>query len=252
MDAPVTLTSAFLLGVFTTLHCVGMCGGIIGALSLSLSPQIRESKPRLLLFVGMYNIGRIISYSLAGLIAGALGAEILASSGFKQGNQIFHYLGISMMIAVGLYLTGWLPQLARVEKIGIPLWKKLEPVGRRLLPVNNPVKALGYGFIWGWLPCGMVYFALIWSLSAGSAYQGALIMLAFGLGTLPTLLTAGFMTSWITKFARNSKVRASFGLLVIAMAVGSLFIPMGHQHQHGTQDENMDQKGQMDHSQHQH
>ena len=256
MDTPVTLTSAFLLGLFTTLHCIGMCGGIIGALSLGLPAEIRDNKAKLLFFVGTYNIGRIISYSLAGLIAGALGAEVLASSGFKQGNHLFHYMGIAMMIAVGLYLSGWLPQLARVEKIGVPLWKKLEPIGRRLMPVNNPLKALAYGLVWGWLPCGMVYFALIWSLSAGSATQGALIMLAFGLGTLPMLLAAGFMTSWITKFTRNSKIRTAFGLLIIAMAIGSLFIPMGQKHNHGTQSESADQNNQqseqMDHSEHMH
>lgn len=250
MDAPVTLTSAFILGLFTTLHCVGMCGGIIGALSLGLPEKVRDNKPRLLLFVGTYNIGRIISYSLAGLIAGSLGAEVIESSGFRQGNHVFHYMGIAMMIAVGLYLSGWLPQLARVEKIGVPLWKKLEPFGRRLMPVNNPFKALAYGLVWGWLPCGMVYFALIWSLSAGSATQGALIMLAFGLGTLPTLLAAGFMTSWITKFAQNSKVRTTFGLLVISMAIGSLFIPMGHQHNHGTQGQPVDHSNHMNHTDH--
>lgn len=249
MDTPVSLTSAFLLGLFTTLHCVGMCGGIIGALSLGLPAKIRDNKLRLLLFVGTYNLGRIISYSLAGLLAGALGAEVLTSVGFKQGHQILQYIGVGMMIAVGTYLAGWLPQLAYVEKIGRPLWKKLEPVGRRLLPVSNPLKALSYGLIWGWLPCGMVYFVLIWALSAGSALQGASLMLAFGLGTLPTLLAAGFMTSWLTRFARNAKIRSFVGLLIIAMAIGSLFIPMQHNN-HGTAPS--DQPDQMDHSEHMH
>jgi sulfite exporter TauE/SafE len=246
MDTPLTLGSAFLLGLFTTLHCVGMCGGIIGALSLGLPAKIRDNKLQLLFFVGTYNLGRIISYSLAGLLAGAVGTEILTSVGFKQGHQILQYIGIAMMISVGLYLSGWLPQLAYVEKIGRPLWKKLEPFGRKLLPVSNPFKALAYGLIWGWLPCGMVYFVLIWALSAGSAVQGALLMLAFGLGTLPTLLTAGFMTSWVTRFASNTKVRSMVGLLIIAMAIGSLFIPMQHNNQSD------DQSNKMDHSEHMH
>ena len=246
MDAPVTLTSAFLLGLFTTLHCVGMCGGIIGALSLSLPAKIRDNKLQLLFFVGTYNLGRIMSYSLAGLLAGSLGMSVLTSASFEQGHQVLQYIGVSMMIAVGLYLSGWLPQLARVEKIGIPLWKKIEPIGRRLLPVSSPIKALGYGLIWGWLPCGMVYFVLIWALSAGSALQGAAIMLAFGLGTLPTLLTAGFMTSQLTRFAANPKIRSLAGLLIIAMAIGSLFIPMEHQAHNDGQIE------QMDHTNHHH
>jgi sulfite exporter TauE/SafE len=235
MDNPVTLTSAFLLGLFSTLHCVGMCGGIIGALSLSLPAEIRSRKPRMLVFVTTYNIGRIISYSLAGLVAGAIGTGVLASTGLEHGHAVLRAVGIAMMIAIGLYLAGWLPQLASVEKIGVPVWKKLEPLGRSLLPVATLPKALAYGLIWGWLPCGMVYFVLIWALTSGNAVEGALMMLAFGVGTLPTLLATGFMTSWLTRFARSSTARQVVGLLIIAMAIGSLFIPMGdstHGHHH--------------------
>ena len=231
MNDPVTLTSAFLLGFFSTMHCIGMCGGIIGALSLSLPVEIRNNKAKLFTFVLSYNIGRLISYSIAGLIAGAVGTSVLQSTGFDQGHAILRIIGVSMMIAIGLYLTGWLPQLASVEKIGIPVWRHIEPIGRKLVPVASIPKALAYGLIWGWLPCGLVYFVLIWALTAGDAVHGALTMLAFGLGTLPTLITAGFMTSWITRFAHSTRTRQLVGLLIIAMAIGSLFIPMEH-HNH--------------------
>jgi sulfite exporter TauE/SafE len=227
MEDPVTYTSAFLLGLFSTIHCVGMCGGIIGALSLSLPLEIRNNKPRMLTFITAYNIGRILSYSLAGLVAGAIGTGVLASAGFDQGHAVLRAIGVAMMVAIGLYLAGWLPQLAIVEKIGVPVWKKLEPVGRKLLPVATLPKALAYGLIWGWLPCGLVYFVLLWALTAGNAVQGGLTMLAFGVGTLPTLLATGFMTSWLTRFARSSTARQVVGLLIIAMAVGSLYLPMG-------------------------
>lgn len=232
MDDSITLTSAFLLGLFSTLHCVGMCGGIIGALSLSLPVEVRNSRPKLFTFVLTYNLGRIISYSLAGLVAGAIGTSALQSAGFDQGHAILRIIGVMMMVAIGLYLTGWVPQLASVEKMGIPIWRRLEPIGRKLVPVVSLPKALAYGLIWGWLPCGLVYFVLIWALTAGDATHGALIMLAFGLGTLPTLITAGFMTSWITRFAHSTRARQVVGLLIVIMAIGSLFIPMGHHHQH--------------------
>lgn len=231
MNDPVTLTSAFLLGFFSTLHCIGMCGGIIGALSLSLPVEIRNNKAKLFTFVLSYNIGRLISYSVAGLIAGAVGTSVLQSTGFDQGHAILRFIGVSMMVAIGLYLTGWLPQLASVEKIGIPVWKHIEPIGRKLVPVVSIPRAVAYGLIWGWLPCGLVYFVLIWALTAGNAVHGALTMLAFGLGTLPTLITAGFMTSWITRFAHSTRTRQLVGLLIIVMAIGSLFIPMEH-HNH--------------------
>lgn len=229
MENPLTYTSAFLLGLFSTIHCVGMCGGIIGALSLSLPVEIRNNKPRMLMFITTYNIGRILSYSFAGLVAGAIGTGVLASAGFDQGHAVLRAVGVAMMVAIGLYLAGWLPQLAIVEKIGVPVWKKLEPVGRKLLPVASLPKAMAYGLIWGWLPCGLVYFVLLWALTAGNAMQGALTMLAFGIGTLPTLLATGFMTSWLTRFARSSTARQVVGLLIIAMAIGSLFLPMGDQ-----------------------
>ena len=232
MNDPVTLTSAFLLGFFSTLHCIGMCGGIIGALSLSLPAAIRSNKPKLFIFVLAYNLGRIISYSTAGLIAGAAGTSVLQSAGFDQGHTVLRIIGITMMVAIGLNLTGWLPQLASLEKIGIPVWKRLEPIGRKLVPVASLPKALAYGLIWGWLPCGLVYFVLIWALTAGDAIHGALTMLAFGLGTLPTLITAGFMTSWITRFAHSTRTRQIVGMIIIAMAIGSLFIPMEHYHHH--------------------
>ena len=229
MENPLTYTSAFLLGMFSTIHCVGMCGGIIGALSLSLPVEIRNNKARMLMFITTYNIGRILSYSFAGLVAGAIGTGVLASAGFDQGHAVLRTIGVAMMVAIGLYLAGWLPQLAIVEKIGVPVWKKLEPVGRKLLPVASLPKAMAYGLIWGWLPCGLVYFVLLWALTAGNAAQGALTMLAFGIGTLPTLLATGFMTSWLTRFARSTRARQLVGLLIVAMAIGSLFIPMGDQ-----------------------
>lgn len=236
MENPLTYTSAFLLGLFSTIHCVGMCGGIIGALSLSLPADIRSNKARMLMFITTYNTGRILSYSFAGLVAGAIGTGVLASAGFDQGHAVLRVIGVAMMVAIGLYLAGWLPQLAIVEKIGVPVWKKLEPVGRKLLPVASLPKALAYGVIWGWLPCGLVYFVLLWALTAGNAMQGAFTMLAFGIGTMPTLLTTGFMTSWLTRFARSSRARQVVGLLIIAMAVGSLYLPMGDhlpgQHHH--------------------
>ena len=232
MNDPVTLTAAFFLGLFSTLHCIGMCGGIIGALSLSLPVEIRNSKPKLFTFVLSYNVGRLLSYSLAGFVAGAIGTSAFQSAGFDQGHAVLQNIGVFMMVAIGLYLTGWVPQLAKVEKIGLPVWKKLEPIGRKLVPVTSIPKALAYGMVWGWLPCGLVYFMIIWALTAGNAINGAMTMLAFGLGTLPTLMAAGFMTSWITRFTRSPRARQVVGLLIIFMAIGSLYIPMAHHHHH--------------------
>ena len=229
---PVSLSAAFLIGLFSTVHCIGMCGSIIGALSLSLPASIRDNRIKRFSFVSSYNIGRILSYTLAGLIAGAIGMGLFESSGISSGHVILQSIGLAMMVAIGLYLAGWLPQVSYFEKAGIPVWRKLEPIGRKMMPVDSIIKAFIYGFIWGWLPCGLVYTVLLWTLTSGSAINGALTMMAFGLGTLPTLITAGVMTSWLTRFAHSQNARRVIGILIILMAIGSLFIPMGSEHHH--------------------
>ena len=227
MDSPQSLASAFILGLFSTVHCVGMCGGIIGALSLSLPDNIRQQRLAHVLFISFYNLGRILSYSFAGLVVGYIGAEAASYTDTSGGPSMLRYTGAVLMIAIGLYLAGWLPQLSKVERIGAPVWKRLEPIGRRLVPVNTMPRALVYGLVWGWLPCGMVYFVLVWALTSGSAAQGALTMAAFGLGTLPSLLAAGLAMSWLQRFTQSKMTRQLVGVLVIAMAVGSLLMPMG-------------------------
>ena len=232
MESPQGIIAAFILGVFSTVHCLGMCGGIIGALSLSLPERVRMHRGRLLSFITTYNVGRIISYSFAGLIVGYVGAEASSFFDMSDGPSILRHTGVVMMIAIGLYLAGWLPQLSKVERIGKPLWKILEPIGRRLVPVNNLPKALTYGLIWGWLPCGMVYFVLVWALTSGSGTQGALTMAAFGLGTLPSLLTAGLAASWLRRFTQSPLTRQVVGASVIVMAIVTLMMPMGHKGKH--------------------
>ena len=232
MESLQGVIAAFILGLFSSIHCLGMCGGIIGALSLSLPEPVRQHRGRLLAFVTIYNSGRILSYAVAGTLVGYIGARAAAYVDMSDGPSMLRYSGALMMLLIGLYLAGWLPQLGRVERIGKPLWRVLEPVARRLIPVDRPPKALAYGLIWGWLPCGMVYFVLVWALTSGSATQGALIMAAFGLGTLPSLVSAGVAASWLRGFTRRPLTRQLVGAAVIVMALVSVLMPMGHKGTH--------------------
>ncbi len=247
MESPQGIVAAFVLGLFSTVHCLGMCGGIIGALSLSLPEPVRAHRARLIAYIGSYNLGRVMSYSVAGLIVGAIGARAAAYADMSDGPSMLRYTGMVMMIAIGLYLAGWLPQLSKVERIGRPLWRLLEPVGRRLVPVNSLPRAVLYGLIWGWLPCGMVYFVLVWALTSGSALQGAMTMAAFGLGTLPSLLTAGVAASWLRRFTGSQVTRQLVGAAVILLAVATLLMPMGHK---GMHHDGADAKHPVDHSVH--
>ncbi|MDP1957309.1 MAG: sulfite exporter TauE/SafE family protein, partial [Rhodocyclaceae bacterium] len=188
-----------------------MCGGIVGALSLQ-APQGRASVTLHL----AYNGGRIASYALAGLLAGLLGQVVGNLMPMQHGLYLFASL---MLIALGLYLLGMTQLLAPVERGGQALWKRIQPLTRRFLPVQGVAQALPLGLLWGWLPCGLVYSALATALASGSAGQGALLMLAFGLGTLPNLLLAGLLLARFRRFAQARATRVVSGVLVLTYGI---------------------------------
>lgn len=223
----ITFISAFFVGLFSTVHCLGMCGGIIGALTFSLPEHIRTNRWHLIPYVTAYNIGRISSYCLAGALAGGLG-DNLAGLLPSYGHLVLQLLASILMIGIGLYLAGWFPAFVRIEHIGKPIWKKLEPISQKLIPVKSPGHAYLFGLVWGWLPCGLVYTALIWSSTAGGAKDGALLMLAFGAGTLPAVMIAGILTGWFTRLIRSTYIRPMIGLIIIFVALITGYLAIQH------------------------
>ena len=205
----------FLIGLLGGTHCIGMCGGIVGALSLGAGS-------RLALHLA-YNSGRIVSYALAGAIAGALGGASLALSGQLPLRIILYVLANLMLVALGLYLMGITRALAFSERCGQKLWRHVQPLTRRFLPARNVAQAFPLGLLWGWLPCGLVYSALVTALTSGSALHGAGMMLAFGLGTLPNLLLAGLLAVRLKDYATRPAVRITAGLLVLGFGLWGLF-----------------------------
>jgi len=210
-------------------HCLGMCGGIVSAFTFGLNDHARQQLPQLLAYQLAYNTGRVSSYALAGAIAGTLGAPLLAIAGTAAGRTV-QWVSAIFMIAIGVFLAGWWAGLQKIEKWGSLLWVRLEPLGRKLVPVDHPMKAFAFGVIWGWLPCGLVYTALVWSLASGSAADGAARMVMFGLGTLPMMLSAGIAASRLARLAREPWVRRVAGMIVLGFGLYLLFTPGGHQH----------------------
>jgi sulfite exporter TauE/SafE len=215
MDSLPPFLAAFLIGLTGGVHCFGMCGGIVGALTLGLPSAPGHPLLIRLPYLLAYNLGRILSYVAAGALAGGIGtwtAHLLSIHHAQLGLQILAGL---FMILLGLYLGGWWSVLSRLEQAGGLLWRRIEPWGRRFLPVRTPVQAFGIGLIWGWLPCGLVYSVLVWAVGAGGALEGGLLLLSFGLGTLPALLAMGTAAATLTGFVRRPAVRATAGVLVI-------------------------------------
>lgn len=204
----------FLVGLLGGTHCVGMCGGIVGALAMGAPGRWSMHLA--------YNSGRILSYTVAGAAAGALGAASMSLEGQMPVRLMLYLLANLMLVALGLYLLGVTRALAFTERAGQHLWRRLQPLTRRFLPARTIAQALPLGLLWGWLPCGLVYSALASSLTAGSASRGALLMLCFGLGTLPNLLLAGILFARLNEFVRRPVVRILSGLLVLGFGVYGL------------------------------
>jgi sulfite exporter TauE/SafE len=219
--SPALVLSAAAMGLLGSTHCVVMCGGVVGVLGGGLTPLgLRApSRWRATRLVLGYNAGRIASYSAAGAIAGAFGAltdRLPAVHGAQLGLRLA--VGL-LMVGVGLYIAGSWPRFAGIERMGAPVWRRVEPLARRLLPARSLPAALGLGAVWGWMPCGLVYAALGAALGSGSAGGGALTMMAFGLGTLPTLLAMGTLAARLKVLLRQPRVRALAGLVVVALGL---------------------------------
>lgn len=219
MPVDVSYAAAFIVGLLGGVHCVGMCGGFVGALTFGLSEAVRGSLGRTLPFLLAYNSARILSYTVAGTAMGGMGALAAHLLVVNQAQLVLQVVAGLFMVALGLYLGGWWFGLVQLERVGGMVWKRLEPLGKRLLPVQSTSQAFVLGLVWGWLPCGLVYSVLIWAISAGSAIEGGLLLLSFGLGTLPNLLAMGAMAGKLAGFIRKRRVKSLSGLLVIAFGL---------------------------------
>ena len=190
MNYDITFFTLFLLGFFGGTHCVGMCGGLSSAFALQLPPHLN----RLGLIV-LLNLGRISSYVLIGLIVGLVGQIGISLDDTRWLQNGLYIAANILLLLLGLYLAGLSTAATQIERIGRPIWKRLNPILNRLLPIKSVPACFGVGMLWGWLPCGLVYSASLYALGSGNAVQGGLYMLAFALGTLPNLLAMGIFAS---------------------------------------------------------
>jgi len=233
MPVEISYITAFFAGLLGGVHCLGMCGGIVGALTFGIKqdgegipvngPAPTKSSKNQFPYILAYNGGRLFSYTIAGLLVGGismLAANLPVLNNIQYILQIFAAV---FMIALGLYIGGWWFGLRKIEKAGGMIWKRIEPISRQFIPVKSPFQAFILGTLWGWLPCGLVYTILIWSISIGNAIEGGLLMLSFGLGTLPLLLAMGVFATSLSSFIRKNWVRALAGGIIIAFGVFSLF-----------------------------
>jgi sulfite exporter TauE/SafE len=235
----ISLVPVFMVGLLGSVHCAGMCGGIVGAFSMAPARtfpvavvSLRSAAPAAALGrVLAYNSGRIASYALAGALAGGAAGGARALAGLAVVETIGYWLANLMLVVLGLYLMDAWRGLARLEQLGRKAWRRIEPVTALLLPLDSPLKLVAMGALWGWLPCGMVYSVLLTAMLSGSALSGAAVMLAFGLGTLPMLLSMGLVGAPLRGWIGRRAVRVASGAVVLGFgALGMLRAAAGVKH----------------------
>ncbi|TNF34569.1 MAG: sulfite exporter TauE/SafE family protein [Gammaproteobacteria bacterium] len=220
---PCIWLTALLLGLAGNVHCFGMCGGIMAALSL------RQEKPSFTILLA-YNLGRILGYALIGGLFGGLIALVLAQ--WPAAMPAVRVLAGALLIAMGVYLAGWANWLAPLERVGQQIWKTLPKPSLAAIHHGHFWQAIGTGIVWGWLPCGLVYSALAWASSQGSPWQASALMALFGIGTLPAMLATGVLASRLQGLLRTKGFRQLTGLLVILFGIWTLGMPLLSSHQH--------------------
>jgi hypothetical protein len=221
------LLTALVVGFLGGVHCLGMCGPLAGAFTFSLSADIQLKPLRVAQMQLAYNLGRISSYVLLGCVAGFIGMVLVeAGSLLSVQRWLLAFAGIWMLV-LAAWLVGLSSLPSRLEQLAGDWWGSFSSRWRsRFLPVRRVSGAYFFGLLWGCLPCGLVYSTLLLSLSSGSWFEGALVMLAFGMGTLPNLMLMGVSAFWLTRLQQQPWLRrlaaggiALFGLLTIWQAL---------------------------------
>lgn len=214
--------AAILIGLLGAGHCLGMCSGIASAITFSEGKD--QSKLSSLISILLYNLGRISSYSLAGFVVAGSSGALLILIGGKEALIYLRMFAAILMLFLALYISRIWFGLLQLEKAGQHLWKFIKPIAQYFIPLKHPIFAFPLGFLWGWLPCGLVYSALSWAASSGSATSGFLIMLGFGIGTMPAMLCVGSLSHQLKYYLNHKVFRYGSGILLAIFAIQTFFI----------------------------
>jgi hypothetical protein len=235
------LVAALLMGFFGSPHCLGMCGGLVTAFGLSMK-DVSPAKRRAL--VATYHLGRLTSYALLGLVAGLIGTTVLEP--LMKGNSTPRILLGLVLVFVGVTMLG-APFLTKLERFGMRFWQYLSPLRQKVFPLTTFPRALTAGLLWGFLPCGLVYGALLIAIVAHNPLSGAALMFVFGLGTVPMLVATHETVGWLRDKIGRFRLRQLNGAIMVLSGLAVVFIPLVMANMHSGHGGNA---AQMDHGSH--
>jgi sulfite exporter TauE/SafE len=221
MNGALTITAAMLLGLAASGHCLVMCGGISTALGLATAKHA-DGRPRTGLLVG-YQLGRISSYALAGLLLSGVLGGLIALLDVESVRRSLRALSALALLLGALVAFGLLRDPGRGLWSGV--WRRLAPLARRLLPVASFPRAYAFGLVWGWMPCGFVYTVLVIATLQLDALRGAATMIAFGLGTIPAMLIPAIGARRLAVLGTRPAARHVAGSVLLASALLTLAGP---------------------------
>ena len=224
------LVAALLMGFFGSPHCLGMCGGLVTAFGLSMK-DVSPAKRRAL--VVTYHLGRLSSYALLGLVAGLIGTTVLEP--LMRGNNMPRILLGLVLVFVGVTMLG-APFLSKLERYGMRFWQYLSPLRQKVFPLNTFPRALSAGLLWGFLPCGLVYGALLIAVVAHNPLSGAALMFVFGLGTVPMLVATHETVGWLRDKIGRFRLRQMNGALMVVSGMAIIVVPLVMANMHGGHD----------------
>ncbi|MBP2280837.1 sulfite exporter TauE/SafE [Psychrobacter sp. PL15] len=231
------LVAALLMGFFGSPHCLGMCGGLVTAFGLSMK-DVSPAKRRAL--VATYHLGRLTSYAFLGLVAGLIGTTVLEP--LMKGNSTPRILLGLVLVFVGVTMLG-APFLTKLERFGMRFWQYLSPLRQKVFPLTTFPRALTAGLLWGFLPCGLVYGALLIAIVAHNPLSGAALMFVFGLGTVPMLVATHETVGWLRDKIGRFRLRQLNGAIMVLSGLAVIVVPMvmANMHSgHGGGDAQMD------------
>lgn len=170
-----------------------------------------------------YQVGRIGSYALAGAIAGGAVGYVVDWLDMDAVRQGLRALSAAALLAAALVAFGWLRDPG--SRAGELVWRRVAPIGRRLLPVTSVSRALGFGMVWGWMPCGFAYTVMLIAALEHDALRAAATLLAFGMGTAPTMIALAYGARRAASLAAGGAARRVAGTVLIGAAGLTLFAP---------------------------
>lgn len=230
MNGELSVAAAFAAGIASSAHCLGMCGGVAGALGMRARVQGRAA-PVACAHSATYHLGRLSSYAMAGAVCGAFGGITQALLDWVGLALWLRAMAGMLLMALGLQVAFNWRVLHGIERCGARIWRRMAPLAAHA-PQHPYAQAVFVGALWGWLPCGLVYSMLLLGTLGGSAVHGASIMLAFGAGTLPAMLSASVLSAQVTRLAWSPRIQKNLkwlaGGLMLVFGAWTMWVSVAH------------------------